>query len=137
MNDKTTRIALVTGANRGIGFEVCRQLASRKFVVVLTARDTAKARSAAKKLKVATVESLALNVADAGSIRKAAAEIASRYGYLDVLVNNAGINYDTWETVENADINGTVVETITTNLLGPWRVCQAFLPLIRKSRAGR
>ncbi|HEY0565967.1 MAG TPA: SDR family NAD(P)-dependent oxidoreductase, partial [Terriglobales bacterium] len=50
---------------------------------------------------------------------------------------NAGINYDTWETVENAAIDGTVMETITTNLLGPWRMCQAFLPLLRKSKVGR
>jgi NAD(P)-dependent dehydrogenase (short-subunit alcohol dehydrogenase family) len=74
---------------------------------------------------------------DALSIRKAAPEVASRYSHFDVLMNNAGINYDTWETAENADINGTVMETITTNLLGPWRVCQAFLPLLRKSRASR
>jgi len=49
-----------------------------------------------------------------------------------VLVNNAGIHYDTWETAENAAIDGTVMEAITTNLLGPWRTCQAFLPLLRK-----
>jgi NAD(P)-dependent dehydrogenase (short-subunit alcohol dehydrogenase family) len=54
-----------------------------------------------------------------------------------VLVNNAGINYDTWETAENAEIDGTVVETIRTNLLGSWRACQAFLPLLRKSKAAR
>jgi NAD(P)-dependent dehydrogenase (short-subunit alcohol dehydrogenase family) len=78
-----------------------------------------------------------LDVANASSIKEAAAELGSRHSCLDVLVNNAGINYDTWETVEKADINGTVVETITTNLLGPWRICQAFLPLLRKSRAGR
>jgi len=137
-SDRSVRVALVTGANRGIGLEVCRQLAERDFVVLLTARDAGKANSAAKKLaKVNAVEPLALDVASASSIQKAAAEVASRYGCLEVLVNNAGINYDTWETVANADINGTVMETITTNLLGPWRVCQAFLPLIRKSRAGR
>ena len=131
-------VALVTGANRGIGLEVCRQLAELDFVVLLTARDAAKANHAAKKLeKVGTVGPLALDVANASSIKKAAGEVASRYGYLDVLVNNAGINYDTWETVANADIDGTVIETITTNLIGPWRVCQAFLPLLRKSRAGR
>ena len=135
---ETNRVALVTGGNRGIGFEVCRQLAERDFVVLLTARDVAKARSAAKKLRnVDTVEPLALDVADAASIQKATARVVSRYGCLDVLVNNAGISYDTWETIENADINGTVMETITTNLLGPWRVCQAFLPLLRKSRAAR
>jgi NAD(P)-dependent dehydrogenase (short-subunit alcohol dehydrogenase family) len=138
MTDNRARIALVTGANRGIGFEVCRQLATKGFIVLLTARDTAKAKTAAKKLaKVGTVEPLLLDVADEHSIKNAAAEITSRYGHLDVLVNNAGINYDTWETVENADINGTVMETITTNLLGPWRVCQTFLPLLRKSRAAR
>jgi NAD(P)-dependent dehydrogenase (short-subunit alcohol dehydrogenase family) len=136
--EKTAKTALVTGGNRGIGIEVCRQLAARGFVVLLTARDAAKARSAAEELaKVGTVESLAMDVADGPSIQRAAAEVASRHGYLHVLVNNAGINYDTWETVENADINGTVMETITTNLLGAWRVCQAFLPLLRKTRAGR
>jgi len=131
-------VALVTGANRGIGFEICRQLAARRFAVLLTARDAAKARAAATKLaKVGTAEPLPLDVADANSIKDAAAEVASRHGRLDVLINNAGINYDTWETVENADINGTVMETIATNLLGPWRLCQAFLPLLRKSQAGR
>src|SRR5581483_8576423 len=137
-SDTSARVALVTGANRGIGFEVCRQLAERDFVVLLTARDAARANSAAKKLaKLGTVEPLVLDVSNASSIKKAAAEVASAYSYLDVLVNNAGINYDTWETVENADVSGTVMETITTNLLGPWRVCQVFLPLLRKSQAGR
>jgi len=138
MSKNPTRVALVTGANRGIGFEVCRQLASRGFVVFVTARDAAKAKTAAAKLKKARViEPLALDVATARSIKDAAAQVEQRYGRLDVLINNAGINYDTWETAENADIDGTVVETITTNLLGPWRVCQAFLPLLRKSRAAR
>jgi NAD(P)-dependent dehydrogenase (short-subunit alcohol dehydrogenase family) len=132
------RVALVTGANRGIGFEVCRQLAEKDFVVLLTARDAAKAQEAARKLADAgKVEALLLDVADASSIKKAADDVASRYGYLDVLVNNAGINYDTWETAENASIDSAVVETISTNLLGPWRICLAFLPLLRKSKAAR
>jgi NAD(P)-dependent dehydrogenase (short-subunit alcohol dehydrogenase family) len=138
MSDKALRIALVTGANRGIGFEVCRQLATEGFLVLLTAREARKAKAAADALsRAGRVEPLAQDVADRNSIAKAAAEVARRHGQLDILINNAGINYDTWETVENADINGTVMETITTNLLGPWRVCQAFLPLLRKSRAGR
>jgi NAD(P)-dependent dehydrogenase (short-subunit alcohol dehydrogenase family) len=138
MSHKAERIALVTGANRGIGFEVCRQLAGKGFIVLLTARDAKKARAAVDTLRtVGRLESLALDVADANSIVKASAEVASQYERLDVLINNAGINYDTWETVENADIDGTVMETITTNLIGPWRMCQAFLPLLRKSRAGR
>jgi NAD(P)-dependent dehydrogenase (short-subunit alcohol dehydrogenase family) len=132
------RIALVTGANRGIGFEVCRQLAEKDFVVLLTARDAAKAQTTARKLANAGgVEALVLDVADARSIEAAVGEVAERYGRLDVLINNAGINYDTWETAENANIDSTVVETISTNLLGPWRMCQAFLPLLRKSKAAR
>ncbi len=138
IDDSEQRLALVTGGNRGIGFEVCRQLADLGFTVVLTARDATKAKAAASKLgKVGKVESRVLDVADAESIEEAAAEISGRYDRLDVLINNAGINYDTWETVANADINGTVTETIRTNLLGPWRMCQAFLPLLRKSRAAR
>src|SRR5690348_11383309 len=116
MSEKKPHIALVTGANRGIGLEVCRQLAERDFVVFLTARDVRKAQSAARKLGHG-VEPLCLDVADAGSIEKAAAEVAGRFAYLDVLVNNAGINYDTWEKALNADVNGTVMETIATNVL--------------------
>src|SRR5215469_7678754 len=119
MSKKPSGVALVTGANRGIGFEVCRQLASKGFVVLLTARDAAKAETAARKLvNAGDVEPVLLDMADASSIKKAQNGIATKYGYLDVLVNNAGINYDTWETAENADIDGTVMETITTNLLG-------------------
>jgi|SRR5579872_1528255 len=138
MAERRQHIALVTGANRGIGFEVCRQLAEKGFVVRLTARDAGKAEDATRKLaNVGAVQPLALDVANPSSIQQAAAEVARRYSHLDILINNAGINYDTWETVENLDIDGTVMETITTNLLGPWRVCQAFLPLLRKSRAPR
>jgi NAD(P)-dependent dehydrogenase (short-subunit alcohol dehydrogenase family) len=113
-------------------------LAGRGFRVLLTARDAAKADAAAVKLEsFGTVEALHLDVADPATIAKAAKTVDDNYGHLDVLINNAGINYDTWETVENADVNGTVMETIATNLLGPWRLCQAFLPLLRKSQAGR
>jgi len=137
MADKSG-IALVTGGNRGIGFEVCRQLAERGFTVLLSARDADKAGAAAAKIKATGhVEPLALDVSDRRSIERAAAEVSKRHDHVDVLVNNAGINYDTWETAESADIDGTVMETIRTNLLGPWSVCQAFLPLLRKSRAAR
>jgi NAD(P)-dependent dehydrogenase (short-subunit alcohol dehydrogenase family) len=121
---KPSRLALVTGANRGIGFEVCRQLAARGFIVLLTARDATKAREAANTLHDAgQVEPLVLDVADAHSIEQAAAQVTTRYGRLDVLINNAGIHYDTWETVENAAINGTVMEAIMTNLLGRCGAC--------------
>lgn len=87
MGEKAGRIALVTGANRCIGFELCRQLAAKGFVVLLTARDGTKASAAADALsKVGRVDSLVLDVANANSIAKAAAEVASRYGHLDILV---------------------------------------------------
>src|SRR5215470_9250261 len=138
MREKPAPLALVTGANRGIGFEVCRQLAATGIVVPLTARDATKARAASEALSsVGRVEPLVLDVADADSIAKAAAEVASQYNCLDLLINNAGIHYDTWEKAEDADIGGTVTEAIRTNLLGPWRTSKAFLPLLRRSRAGR
>ena len=138
MDDSAVQTALVTGANRGIGFEVCRQLAHAGFVVLLSARDARKARAAASSLSsVGRVDSLLLDVADENSIKTAANEVANRYQQLNVLINNAAIHYDTWETVETADIDGTVMEAITTNLLGPWRVAQAFLPLLRKSSSAR
>ena len=138
MDDSGVQIALVTGANRGIGFEVCRQLARAGFVVLLSARDARKTRAAARSLTSAgRVHSLVLDVADENSIVTAASEVANRYHQLNVLINNAGIHCDTWETVETADIDGTVMEAITTNLLGPWRVAQAFLPLLRKSPSAR
>ena len=99
MPNKSRRVALVTGGNRGIGFEVSRQLAERGFVVLLTAREESKATAAAKKLeKDGTVEAIALDVVDPRSIEKATAEVSRRYDHLDLLINNAGINYDTWET---------------------------------------
>ena len=138
MAEKEPPVALVTGGSRGIGFEICRQLANRGFVVLLTARDIGKAKTAAEKLADGgAVEPLVIDVADPSSIQAAAAELSNRHGHLDVLINNPAINYDTWESVENADVDRTVTETITTNLVGPWRVCQAFLPLLRKSRAAR
>src|SRR5215472_1006351 len=138
MQHARVRVALVTGANRGIGFEVCRQLAATGFVVLLTARDCHKARAASEALSsVGRVEPLVLDVANADSIAKAAAEVTSQYNCLDVLINNAGIHYDTWEKAEDADIGGTVTEAIRTNLLGPWRTSKAFLPLLRRSRTGR
>lgn len=106
--------------------------------MLLSARNAEKAKGAADSLRdVGRVEAIVLNVDDPSSVAKAATEVASHYDRLDVLINNAGINYDTWETAKNADIDGTVMETIRTNLLDPWRVCQAFLPLLLKSRAGR
>ena len=91
-----TRLALVTGGNRGIGFEICRQLASRGLAVVLTARDASKGKAAAKSLQDAglDVEFHRLDVTSCRSIRACVAAVAERLGRIDVLVNNAGILAD-------------------------------------------
>jgi NAD(P)-dependent dehydrogenase (short-subunit alcohol dehydrogenase family) len=129
------KIALVTGANRGIGFEVCRQLAERGYQVLLAARDASKAREAAAKIGK-DVESLVLNVTDADSIQRCAAAVQSKFNHLDALVNNAGIHYDTSQTVQNADWR-IIDEAFDTNVFGAWRVVQAFLPLLKKSLSAR
>lgn len=128
-------VALVTGGNRGLGFEVCRQLAARGFKVAVAARDIGKAAEAARRIGAAAMP-LALDVTDEASIAAAVAALRAGPGRLDVLVNNAGINYDTWQRAANADLQ-EVAATLDTNLLGPWRVTSAFLPLLGASPAAR
>jgi NAD(P)-dependent dehydrogenase (short-subunit alcohol dehydrogenase family) len=132
----TGGIALVTGANRGIGLEVVRQLAERGFTTVLGSRDPAKGRAAAKGLGGLDVDPRRLDVADPDSVRELASELEDHYGRLDVLVNNAGILYDTWQRGVEADL-GVVREALDTNLFGAWRTTQACLPLLRRSQHGR
>jgi NAD(P)-dependent dehydrogenase (short-subunit alcohol dehydrogenase family) len=138
MDEFGGRVALVTGAYRGIGLEVSRRLARRGFDVVLTARDLRKAGAAAEELKEQglKVVSAALDVTDARSVEETARFVAERFGRLDVLVNNAAILYDHWQRAESADLD-TAREAFETNTLGPWRVAQAFLPLLRKSQHPR
>lgn len=132
------KTALITGAYRGLGFEVARQLAERDFHVFVTARRRdagLKAVSTIQKSggKVAFVE---LDVADAKNIRNAAENVAGQVDHLDVLVNNAALLEDGDANVleVNSDL---VLRTFTTNVLGALRVAQAFAPLLAKSESGR
>ncbi|MCF2529947.1 SDR family oxidoreductase [Yinghuangia soli] len=131
-------VALVTGANRGIGRETAGQLAARGCTVLVSARDTDAAAEAASGLSRggADAHPLVLDVASGTDPRRAAAEVAERFGRLDILVNNAAIHYDTWQRAAGADLD-VVREAMETNLYGPWRVVQAFLPLLRGSGHGR
>jgi NAD(P)-dependent dehydrogenase (short-subunit alcohol dehydrogenase family) len=132
-----TRVVLVTGANRGIGRELARQLALRGDTVVLTARDLAKAeRTAAALPGHERVLARRLDVTDPASIQRVAADLDRRYGRLDVLVNNAAIHYDTWQQASTADLR-VVREALEVNLLGAWQTSLAFLPLLRRSGHGR
>ena len=131
------RVAIVTGANRGIGLEVTRQLADLGYTVVLGSRDLGKGEAAAKKLKVGDrVMARRLDVTEQSTIDRLRDEIATTFGSVHVLVNNAAIHYDTWENAADADLR-TVQEALDTNLFGAWRTCQAFIPLLRKSKHGR
>jgi NAD(P)-dependent dehydrogenase (short-subunit alcohol dehydrogenase family) len=122
-------ISLVTGANRGIGREVCRQLAELGHTVILTARD---AGAAAEAARAVDAEARQLDVTDPASVARAARWTQDRYGKLDVLVNNAAITYDTWQRAVTADL-AVVREAAETNLYGPWLMVQEFLPLLRNS----
>jgi len=131
------RVAIVTGANRGIGLEVTRQLADLGYTVVLGSRDLGKGEAAAKKLQVGDrVMARRLDVTEQSTIDRLRDEIATTFGSVHVLVNNAAIHYDTWENAADADLR-TVQEALDTNLFGAWRMCQAFIPLLRKSKHGR
>lgn len=134
----SSSIALVTGANRGIGLEVVRQLARRGMTTILGARDLHKGASAAAELENSRLHVLPrqLDVTDPASIEHLAAQVKDEFGRVDVLVNNAGILYDTWQSASNANLD-TVHEALLTNFFGPWRVTQAFLPLLKKSQNGR
>jgi NAD(P)-dependent dehydrogenase (short-subunit alcohol dehydrogenase family) len=132
-----TRVVLVTGANRGIGQELARQLALRGDDVVLTARDLGKAERAAAALPGRErVLVRRLDVTDPASVEEVAAELDRRYGRLDVLVNNAAVHYDTWQRASTADLQ-VVREALEVNLLGAWQVSLILLPLLRASGHGR
>ena len=127
-------VAVVTGANRGIGREVVRLLADRGFTVVLGSRDPGKGVRAATRLDPGgdRVVPLQLDVADPDSVTALAAAVGQRLGRTDVIVNNAAILYDTWQRAVDADLD-LVRDAVETNVLGAWRTTQVLLPLLRAS----
>ena len=131
-------VAVVTGANRGIGLEVVHQLAQRGMRVFLGAREAAKGEVAARTLtrEGLTILPHQLDVIDQQSIDRLLADVTDQFGRLDVLVNNAAILYDNWQQGSTADLE-TVQKALDTNLFGAWRMCETFLPLLRRSHAGR
>jgi NAD(P)-dependent dehydrogenase (short-subunit alcohol dehydrogenase family) len=133
-NQKT---ALVTGGNKGIGFEVVRELARMDFRVFLGARNVKAGRAAVEKLSAGgDVVFIEIDVSDTDSIRSAFEEVAGQCDHLDVLINNAGILLD--EDKSALTITPEIFETtLRTNTLGPWLVTQAFVPLLKKSSEPR
>src|SRR5258705_12656683 len=125
-------VAVVTGGNRGVGREVCRQLALLGFSVVLGSRDLRKGELAAKEIDPEGIRIVAcqLEVDNSVSVATLAELVKGRFRRTDVLVNNASTMYDRWATASNADL-GTVAEAVDVNLFGPWRVIDALLPMLR------
>ncbi len=135
------KIALITGANRGLGLEAARQMAAQNFTVILGARDLAKGEAAAAKLREsgADAHAVQLEVADETSVKSAAREIEAKFGHLDALINNAGANfeYSAGITSPSTLTLDALQKTYETNVFGSFSVLQAFLPLLQKSEAPR
>ena len=130
------KIALVTGANKGIGKEIARQLGKQGMIALIGARDEERGAAAAAQLKQEGIDARAvlLDVTQAESVAALAAQIEREFGRLDILVNNAGIAID--GGFYNADVD-MMRRTYETNVFGVVAMIGAFLPLLKKSEAGR
>jgi NAD(P)-dependent dehydrogenase (short-subunit alcohol dehydrogenase family) len=136
-----TLIALITGANKGIGLETARQLAQKNIHVLIGARDTAKGQVAVQALQAEGYKTdfIPLEVSNEASIKQAAQTVSDRYGKLDILVNNAGINPEYPQGIfsfEQLSLE-ILMQIYQTNVFGPFMMIREFLPLLRKSEAGR
>ncbi|MFE5428180.1 SDR family NAD(P)-dependent oxidoreductase [Peribacillus simplex] len=135
---KDTKVALVTGGNRGIGYELVKQLALEGFKVILTSRDPIIGHKIAKKLKKSDldVSFLVMDVNNHESILQAAITVNERYGRLDVLINNAGVYLD--EDKKLVAMDPSILEkTMETNFFGVYHVIRSFIPIMEKQGYGR
>jgi NAD(P)-dependent dehydrogenase (short-subunit alcohol dehydrogenase family) len=135
------KVAVVTGANRGIGFEIARQLGQRGMTVIIGARDMGRGEEAAARLRAEGLDvvSTRLDVTDSASIASLRDFIQGRFGRLDVLVNNVGATFD-WTPVptQPSQVDLQVArQSFDTNFFGPLQVTQALLPLLKEAPAGR
>ena len=144
MNPKQ-RVAVVTGANRGIGFEICRQLAKKGILVVLTSRNQDKGLTACKQLEKEelNVRYSLLDVTHATHINRLWSFLQKEFGRCDILINNAGIfldkkgpDDDDFPSVFNANLE-TIRQTMETNVFGPLLLCQTIVPLMKENNYGR
>ncbi len=138
MDNVQQRVAVVTGANRGIGFEIARQLSQRGVHVVLTARNEERGREALEKLTQAALPTsfFPLDVTSDASTQALADYLQTTFGRLDILVNNAGVALDKW--MPSLDVSMDVfIRTYETNVFGVMRVSKALIPLMKKGGHGR
>lgn len=139
MSDK--KVALVTGANRGIGLEICRQLAAQGWKVVQTARSEEKGRAAFERLRADLGETAdltfqRLDVSDPGDVERIRQFIETEIGRLDVLINNAASSPEHGKTATEVDMP-TVRAVMDANLFGPWMLALAFVPLMKRAGGGQ
>ena len=141
MNTHENKVALITGANRGIGFETAKGLGELGITIIIGARDLAKGTAAAEKLRAKGMkaEAIAYDAADPNAADAVYAHIADKHGKLDILVNNAGAIYEQLLGKNSStDISPQILqETFQTNLFAVVALTQKLLPLIEKSPAGR
>lgn len=134
----TRKVALVTGANRGLGFEICRQLGQEGFVVLLGARHEKRGQTAATELvqQGLDVRFFPLDMEEPATFDAACATIRREFGHLDVLVNNAAIALDWGYTADTVPME-LLRRTFETNFFALVDLTQRLLPLILRSPAGR
>jgi NAD(P)-dependent dehydrogenase (short-subunit alcohol dehydrogenase family) len=132
------RLAVVTGGNKGIGLEVCRQLARLDIQVILTARNKERGQTAVQQLAAEGLSVLfhPLDVTDQNSVRRLVKYLADQHGRLDILVNNAAILIDRGMKIADVDI-AIIRQTMETNFYGPLRLCQMLVPLMARNQYGR
>lgn len=136
--EPSQRIALVSGANRGLGYEVSRQLAAQGVTVLLGARKPLLGEKAARQLRRegGTVIPVKLDVTSTQDVRELAARIDGEYGRLDILVNNAGAYFDIDDDPSSVNLD-LVRQALETNLIGAWQLTEAMLPLMQRHGYGR
>ena len=139
MTKNIRKVALITGANKGIGFEVARQLGTQGIHVLIGAREENRGKAAVKKLLSQDISAtyIALDVTDAESIEKAAGQITKEFGKLDILVNNAGIAGDNFGTPPSQTDISVVRQVYDTNVFGIIQVTNAMIPLLRQANQTR
>jgi NAD(P)-dependent dehydrogenase (short-subunit alcohol dehydrogenase family) len=141
MGDATAKVALITGANKGIGLETARQLGKLGVTIVVGSRDLARGEQAAEVLRGVGVDAraLKLDVMIEADRQAAAKYIEKEFGKLDILINNAGVMLEAMGGANNTSstTQKDLRETFETNLFAPVALTQTLLPLLRKSDAGR
>jgi len=140
MDNLDSRIALISGANRGIGLETAKQLGQSGIDVIITSRDIEKGQHAVTQLAAegVTVHVQPLDVADADSVMALKQNVLNEYGKIDILINNAGIFPESDVNTSALDVEVDVLRTVMeTNTYGAYRLCQAFIPIMCEYGYGR